>query len=198
MSGLPQDTGFLWYGWPGLSLYCTASRNIFKGSNPFVFACVSTITFMHYTACGIACAYIDSTGVEALHPDWPVDASGRPACFLNGHSSPSQGCVEYYLVLRLPLPLQQKRVYLASHFTLRKSRKMPFVELITNVSLTRAQTEELALSLSACAAETLQKPEFAFGVNVRANEVLTFAGNWDPCMPPRSLRVASELPFPRG
>jgi hypothetical protein len=61
---------------------------------------------------------------------------------------------------------------------------MPFVELITNVSLTRAQTEELALSLSACAAETLQKPEFAFGVNVRANEVLTFAGNWDPCMPP--------------
>jgi phenylpyruvate tautomerase len=59
---------------------------------------------------------------------------------------------------------------------------MPFVELITNVSLTRAQTEELALSLSACAAETLQKPEFVFGINVRANEVLTFAGNWDPCM----------------
>jgi hypothetical protein len=59
---------------------------------------------------------------------------------------------------------------------------MPFVELITNVSLTRAQTEELALSLSACAAETLQKPEFAFGINVRANEVLTFAGNQDPCM----------------
>jgi hypothetical protein len=59
---------------------------------------------------------------------------------------------------------------------------MPFVELITNVSLTRAQTEELALSLSACAAETLQKPEVAFGINVRANEVLTFAGNQDPCM----------------
>jgi phenylpyruvate tautomerase len=59
---------------------------------------------------------------------------------------------------------------------------MPFVELITNVSLTRGQTEELALSLSACAAETLQKPEFVFGINVRANEVLTFAGNWDPCM----------------
>jgi hypothetical protein len=61
---------------------------------------------------------------------------------------------------------------------------MPFVELITNVSLTRAQAEELALSLSACAAETLQKPEFAFGINVRANEVLTFAGNQDPCMLP--------------
>ena len=59
---------------------------------------------------------------------------------------------------------------------------MPFVELVTNVSLTRAQTEELALSLSACAAETLQKPEFVFGINVRANEVLTFAGNQDPCM----------------
>jgi phenylpyruvate tautomerase len=70
---------------------------------------------------------------------------------------------------------------------------MPFVELITNVSLTRAQTEELALSLSACAAETLQKPEFVFGINVRANEVLTFAGNWDPCMLlvlTRSFRVA--------
>ena len=61
---------------------------------------------------------------------------------------------------------------------------MPFVELVTNVSLTRAQTEELALSLSACAAETLQKPEFVFGINVRANEVLTFAGNCDPCMLP--------------
>jgi hypothetical protein len=61
---------------------------------------------------------------------------------------------------------------------------MPFVELITNVSLTRAQVEELALSLSVCAAETLQKPELAFGINVRANEVLTFAGNQDPCMFP--------------
>ena len=58
---------------------------------------------------------------------------------------------------------------------------MPFIELITNVTLTRAQTEELALSLSAHAAETLKKPEIAFGINVRANEVLTFAGNWDPC-----------------
>jgi len=67
---------------------------------------------------------------------------------------------------------------------LQKSRKMPFVELVTNVSLTRAQAEELALSLSACAAETLQKPEIAFGINVRANEVLTFAGNQDPCMLP--------------
>lgn len=60
---------------------------------------------------------------------------------------------------------------------------MPFVELITNVTLTRAQAEEVALSLSAFAAETLKKPESAFGINVRANEVLTFAGNWDPCTP---------------
>ena len=58
---------------------------------------------------------------------------------------------------------------------------MPFLELITNVTLTRAQTEEVALSLSAFAAQTLKKPEVAFGINVRANEVLTFAGNWDPC-----------------
>jgi hypothetical protein len=59
---------------------------------------------------------------------------------------------------------------------------MPFLELITNVTLTRAQAEEVALSLSAFAAVTLKKPESAFGINVRANEVLTFAGNWDPCM----------------
>lgn len=60
---------------------------------------------------------------------------------------------------------------------------MPFLEIITNITLTRAQAEELALSLSAFAAETLKMPQAAFGINVRANEVLTFAGNWDPCTP---------------
>jgi phenylpyruvate tautomerase len=72
---------------------------------------------------------------------------------------------------------------------------MPFLELITNVTLTRAQTEEVALSLSAFAAETLKKPESAFGINVRANEVLTFAGTWAPCMLPTSctlLRFVNE------
>jgi len=28
------------------------------------------------------------------------------------------------------------------------------------------------------------KPEAVFGINVRAGEVLTFAGNFDPCMLP--------------
>ena len=74
---------------------------------------------------------------------------------------------------------------------------MPFLELITNVTLTRAQTEELALSLSAHAAETLQKPESAFGINVRANEVLTFAGNWDPCTLPLLQTLSDESQPPR-
>jgi hypothetical protein len=100
-------------------------------------------------------------------------------------AAPHKGSVKYDLVITFSHFLSnKKRVQSASHYTLWKSTKMPFVELITNVSLTRKQTEELALSLSTCAAETLQKPEFVFGINVRANEVLTFAGNWDPCMLP--------------
>jgi hypothetical protein len=72
---------------------------------------------------------------------------------------------------------------------------MPFVELVTNVTLTHAQAEEVALSLSTFCAQTLKIPEAAFGINVRANEVLTFGGNWDPCTPLSSSSSSSSY-FP--
>ena len=59
---------------------------------------------------------------------------------------------------------------------------MPFLELLTNVELSKDEAKSLALELSATAAKILKKPEPAFGINVRAGEVLTFAGNFDPCM----------------
>ncbi|EEQ92561.1 uncharacterized protein BDCG_07681 [Blastomyces dermatitidis ER-3] len=65
---------------------------------------------------------------------------------------------------------------------------MPFLELLTNVALSREQSKDLALSLSKTAAEILQKPESLISVQVRADEILTFAGTHDPCF---QLRITS-------
>ncbi|KKZ68187.1 hypothetical protein EMCG_06148 [[Emmonsia] crescens] len=58
---------------------------------------------------------------------------------------------------------------------------MPFLELLTNVTLSREQSKELALSLSRAASEILKKPESLISVQIRADEILTFAGTHDPC-----------------
>ncbi|EEH05802.1 conserved hypothetical protein [Histoplasma capsulatum var. duboisii H88] len=65
---------------------------------------------------------------------------------------------------------------------------MPFLELLTNATLSREQSKELALSLSKTASEILRKPEALISVRVQANEVLTFAGTHDPCF---QLRITS-------
>lgn len=59
---------------------------------------------------------------------------------------------------------------------------MPFIELITNIDLSTSRKKEVALSLSAESAKILNKPPQVFGVSIRSGEVLSFAGNFDPCM----------------
>ncbi|OJD28027.1 hypothetical protein ACJ73_00582 [Blastomyces percursus] len=63
---------------------------------------------------------------------------------------------------------------------------MPFLELLTNVTLPRA--EDHALSLSKTAAEMLEKPESLISFQVCVDEILTFAGTHDPCF---QLRITS-------
>ncbi|PGH05009.1 hypothetical protein AJ79_06895 [Helicocarpus griseus UAMH5409] len=65
---------------------------------------------------------------------------------------------------------------------------MPFLELLTNVALSREQSKDLAISLSNKASEALKKPVALIGVQIRADEILTFAGTHDPCF---QLRVTS-------
>ncbi|EEH38237.1 hypothetical protein PAAG_01158 [Paracoccidioides lutzii Pb01] len=65
---------------------------------------------------------------------------------------------------------------------------MPFIELLTNVALSREQSKELALSLSKVSARILKKPESFISVQIRSDEVLTFAGTHDPCF---QMRVTS-------
>lgn len=72
---------------------------------------------------------------------------------------------------------------------------MPFLELLTNATLSREQSKELALSLSKTASEILRKPEALISVRVQANEVLTFAGTHDPCINP-SVATSKSLNFP--
>lgn len=87
----------------------------------------------------------------------------------------------YYFYIRVSLP-PDSSPQAALVFNLSKTDKMPFLELLTNVELSKDEARNLALELSAHAAKVLGKPESAFGINIRAGEVLTFAGNFDPCM----------------
>ncbi|PGH01642.1 hypothetical protein GX51_05084 [Blastomyces parvus] len=71
---------------------------------------------------------------------------------------------------------------------------MPFLELLTNAALSREQSKDLALSLSKKAAEILQKPESLISVQVRVDEILTFAGTHDPCFQLRITSLGSFTP----
>ncbi|KAH7914051.1 Tautomerase/MIF superfamily [Hygrophoropsis aurantiaca] len=60
---------------------------------------------------------------------------------------------------------------------------MPLITLTTNVKLgSEDATKAFVLKFSKFCAQTLEKPESAFSINVIYNPYLTFAGTFDPAI----------------
>lgn len=75
---------------------------------------------------------------------------------------------------------------------MRGTPKMPFLQLITNLPLEKSVANKLAVDLSKVASDVLGKPEHVMSVQIKGDEVLTFAGSTDPCSAQDSWRCLTD------